>query len=56
MERAAGARQVERLEQQIGAVAPGTVAFTHLEPREDPASYDDQALDRGQTASDVKPE
>jgi divalent metal cation (Fe/Co/Zn/Cd) transporter len=35
----------ERLEHEIGAAAPGTVAFTHVEPREDPASYEDMALD-----------
>lgn len=35
----------EQVEHDIRAVAPGTVAFTHLEPREDPASYDDVSLD-----------
>lgn len=39
---------VERLEHDISDVAPGTVAFTHVEPREDPASYADVALDRRQ--------
>jgi cation diffusion facilitator family transporter len=42
---------VERLEQEIGTAAPGTVTFTHVEPREDPASYDDLALDRERKAT-----
>ncbi|MFO1314932.1 MAG: cation diffusion facilitator family transporter [Burkholderiales bacterium] len=37
---------VERLEHDIAAAVPGTTAFTHVEPREDPASYRDLALDR----------
>jgi cation diffusion facilitator family transporter len=38
---------VDRLEHEIAATVPGTTVFTHLEPREDPASYDDLALDHG---------
>ncbi|MCC6196300.1 MAG: cation transporter [Burkholderiales bacterium] len=38
----------ERVEHDIAAAAPGTVAFTHLEPREDPASYEDVTLDHRQ--------
>jgi hypothetical protein len=30
--------------------SPGTTAFTHIEPREDPASYRDQTLDRATRA------
>jgi cation diffusion facilitator family transporter len=37
---------VERLESEIAATVPGTTVFTHVEPREDPASYDDLTLDR----------
>lgn len=36
----------ERLEREVAAAVPGTTAFTHIEPREDPVSYDDMALDR----------
>ena len=41
---------VERLEHDIATIAPGTTAFTHIEPREDPSSYDDIALDRPRPA------
>lgn len=37
---------VERLELEIAAAIPGTTIETHLEPLEDPASYEDVALDR----------
>jgi cation diffusion facilitator family transporter len=43
----------DRLERDIAAAAPGTVAFTHLEPLGDPASYDDQVLDRLPHSSDA---
>ncbi|MFO1414147.1 MAG: cation diffusion facilitator family transporter [Burkholderiales bacterium] len=36
---------VERLEHEIAAEVPGTTVFTHIEPKEDPASYNDQSLD-----------
>jgi cation diffusion facilitator family transporter len=36
----------ESIEREISAVVPGSSAFTHVEPREDPASYEDVALDR----------
>jgi cation diffusion facilitator family transporter len=42
---------VERLEQEIATAVPGTTIFTHIEPREDPASYNDIALDRGHPPS-----
>ncbi|MFO1324221.1 MAG: cation diffusion facilitator family transporter [Burkholderiales bacterium] len=38
---------VDRLEHEIASTVPGTTVFTHLEPREDPASYDDFSLDHG---------
>ncbi|MBK9116383.1 MAG: cation transporter [Betaproteobacteria bacterium] len=37
---------VEQVEHDIAVAVPGTTVFTHIEPREDPASYRDQALDR----------
>ena len=37
---------VERLEHDIAVAVPGTTVFTHIEPREDPASYRDLSLDR----------
>jgi divalent metal cation (Fe/Co/Zn/Cd) transporter len=37
---------VESLEHDIATAVPGTTVDTHIEPREDPASYRDQALDR----------
>ena len=33
---------VESLEHDIATTIPGTTAFTHIEPREDPVSYRDQ--------------
>jgi len=37
---------VEHLEHDIASTVPGTTVFTHIEPREDPASYRDLTLDR----------
>jgi cation diffusion facilitator family transporter len=37
---------VEEIERDIRAAVPGTSVITHLEPREDPKSLDDVALDR----------
>jgi cation diffusion facilitator family transporter len=37
---------LEEIEARIRAVVPGAAVFTHLEPREDPASYRDVKLDR----------
>ena len=36
----------ERIEREIAIAVPGASAFTHTEPQEDPASYEDIALDR----------
>jgi cation diffusion facilitator family transporter len=36
----------EEIEARIRAAVPRTTVFTHLEPREDPASYRDVRLDR----------
>lgn len=41
---------VERLEYEVVTAVPGTTVITHIEPREDPASYDDLALDHKVTA------
>jgi cation diffusion facilitator family transporter len=40
---------VERLEQALDAELPRLTAFTHLEPSDDPRSYDDEGLDRVST-------
>jgi cation diffusion facilitator family transporter len=37
---------LEEVEARIRAAVPGAAVFTHLEPREDPASYRDVKLDR----------
>jgi cation diffusion facilitator family transporter len=37
---------VEAIEEKIRAAVSGATVFTHLEPREDPASYRDVRLDR----------
>jgi cation diffusion facilitator family transporter len=37
---------VEEIEEKIRAAVAGATVFTHLEPREDPASYRDVRLDR----------
>jgi len=36
----------ETIEHEIAAAVPGASVFTHIEPREDPASYADVGLDR----------
>ena len=36
----------EQIEQQIRAALPKTTVFTHLEPKEDAVSYEDQELER----------
>jgi cation diffusion facilitator family transporter len=41
---------IERMEHDMIAAVPGAALFTHLEPREDPASYLDERLDRGDGA------
>ncbi len=37
----------EEIEARVRAAVPGASVFTHVEPSEDPASYDDLRLDRG---------
>jgi cation diffusion facilitator family transporter len=41
---------LERIEDEIRAALPGTTVFTHLEPIEDPLAFQDQHLDRSQSA------
>ena len=36
----------EAIESEVRGVLPQTTVFTHLEPREDPVSWDDRKLDR----------
>lgn len=40
----------ERIEASLCEALPQSTVFTHLEPREDPASWDDRGLDRGPVA------
>lgn len=37
---------LERIEQEVRGTLPNATVLTHLEPVEDPASFDDQGLDR----------
>jgi cation diffusion facilitator family transporter len=41
-----GHNLAEQIEQEIRAALPKSTVFTHLEPKEDAASYDDQGLER----------
>jgi cation diffusion facilitator family transporter len=41
-----GHELLEHIEAEIGAVIPAVTVFTHLEPLEDPASFDDIRLER----------
>jgi cation diffusion facilitator family transporter len=43
----AGHRLAEEVEREIRAVVPQATVFTHLESLDDPASFQDQLLDRG---------
>jgi divalent metal cation (Fe/Co/Zn/Cd) transporter len=36
----------EEIEARIRSAVPHATVFTHLEPKDDPASYDDMRLDR----------
>ena len=52
-----GHELLERIESEIRHALPDTVVFTHLESLDDPASWDDETLERGEapgTASDSK--
>jgi divalent metal cation (Fe/Co/Zn/Cd) transporter len=41
-----GHELLERIEGDIRRVLPGVTVFTHIEPAEDPVSWEDEALDR----------
>jgi cation diffusion facilitator family transporter len=41
-----GHELLDRIEAEIRRAVPNTVVFTHLEPRDDPASWADEKLDR----------
>lgn len=49
-----GHHLLERIESDIRAALPNTTVFTHLEPKDDPASFEDMKLDRRQD-EDQKP-
>jgi cation diffusion facilitator family transporter len=44
-----GHQLLERIEADIRGLLPNVTVLTHLEPRDDPSSWDDIALDRGAT-------
>jgi cation diffusion facilitator family transporter len=45
-----GHELLERIEADIRRALPGSTVFTHLESLDDPASWDDQTLERGKPA------
>ena len=47
-----GHQLLERIEDDIRHVVLDSAAFTHLESLDDPASWDDETLDRGQNAEE----
>ena len=49
-----GHQLLERIEDDIRHVVPDSTAFTHLESLDDPASWDDETLDRGLNAAEPK--
>jgi len=50
-----GHELLERIERDISRVLPDTSVFTHLESLEDPASWDDDRLDRNESDSPEPP-
>ncbi len=50
-----GHQLLEKLEQDLRTELPDTTVFTHLEPLDDPASWDDVALDRPQQVVSESP-
>jgi len=50
-----GHDEVERVERALRDRLPYVTVFTHLEPLEDPRSYDDTRLDRDQPAAVGEP-
>jgi len=49
-----GHELLERIEADIRTGLPHSTVFTHIEPVEDPSSFDDTSLDRDQTATATK--
>ncbi len=43
----------ERVEDEVAAALPGAVTFVHLEPRDDPASYDHEGVDAGSVPPEI---
>jgi divalent metal cation (Fe/Co/Zn/Cd) transporter len=41
-----GHHLLERIEADLRGALPNAAVFTHLEPLDDPASFDDESLDR----------
>jgi divalent metal cation (Fe/Co/Zn/Cd) transporter len=44
---------LERIEDEVRAVVPFSTVFTHLEPIEDPTSFQDQRLERPDQQTDA---
>jgi cation diffusion facilitator family transporter len=52
---AQGHALLEQIEADVRAAIPAASVFTHLEPLEDPVSWDDIGIERGSSAGDTKP-
>lgn len=50
-----GHELLERIEADIRQALPASTVFTHLESQDDPASYDDQALERSRAGKPTAP-
>lgn len=50
-----GHELLERIEAEIRNALPGTTVFTHLESLDDPASWEDQTLERGKNSDATTP-
>ncbi len=50
-----GHELLERIEADIRNALPYAVVFTHLEPLDDPASWEDEALERDKTSKETPP-
>src|SRR5581483_698440 len=49
-----GHELLEQIEADVRTALPHSTVFTHIEPVEDPSSFDDTSLDRDQTATATK--
>lgn len=52
---ARGHMLLERIEADVRRALPNSTVFTHLEPLEDPTSFEDQALDRAEEVEEALP-